>query len=259
MRLALTRAVSPAIARCELTHLSRRPIDLRVAERQHAAYEALLEELGCAVERLPAEPDLPDSVFVEDAAVVLDELAVVTRPGAPSRRAETETVARALAAHRPIASLSAPATLDGGDVLCVGRRIRVGLSGRTNDAGVEQLRALVEPHGYQVTGVAVRGCLHLKSAVTRIAPETLLIHPGWVDPLEFEGLDRIEIDPAEPHAANALLVGETVIHPSAFPRTGERLASRGIRVRTVDLSELAKAEGGVTCCSVIFETSSSPG
>src|SRR6185503_1062775 len=118
--VAITRPVSPAFAACELTHLPREPIDVGLAARQHAAYEALLEELGWAVERLPVEPTLPDSVFVEDAAVVVDELAVVTRPGAESRRDETRSVGEALARHRPLARIEAPARLDGGDVLRLG-------------------------------------------------------------------------------------------------------------------------------------------
>ncbi len=254
--IALTREVSPAFARCELTHLDRQPIDLGLAARQHGAYEALLAALGCALVRLPAEPGLPDSVFVEDAAVVVDELAVVTRPGAPSRRGETASVAVALAAHRPLARIAAPATLDGGDVLRVGRQVFVGLSARSSPDGVAQLAALLGPLGYTVSGVPLAGCLHLKSAVTAVAEGTLLIHPPWVPGEAFVGLERIEVDPAEPFAANALLVpgpaGGTVVLPAAFPRTRERLERRGIDVRTVGVSEIAKAEGGVSCCSILI-------
>jgi dimethylargininase len=255
--VALTRPVSSAFAACELTHLAREPIDVGLARRQHAAYETLLVELGCAVERLPEESELPDSVFVEDAAVVVDELAVITRPGAESRRGETASVATALARHRPLARIAAPATLDGGDVLRLGRRVFVGLSARSNGEGVAQLAALLEPRGYEVKGVPLDGCLHLKSAVTEVADGTLVINPAWIDRAAFAGYEQIEVDPSEPFAANVLRIpggeGEdVVVMPAAFPRTAERLVARGVRGRTLEVSEIAKAEGGVTCCSILL-------
>ncbi len=253
-RIAITRAVSRALAACELTHLARVPIDVALARTQHARYEALLAELGCEVRGLPEAPDLPDSVFVEDTAVVLDEVAIVTRPGAASRRAETEAVAAALAPLRPLARLTAPATLDGGDVLRVGRTLYVGRSARTDDAGRAQLAAIAGAHGYRVVPVALDGCLHLKSAVTAVGPGTLLVQPRWLpDPAFDDALERIAVDPAEPFAANALVVGDTVIVAAAHPRTRARLERAGRAVRTVDLSELAKAEGALTCCSVLVE------
>jgi dimethylargininase len=249
--LAITRGVSPALARCELTHLAREPIDGARAAAQHAAYERTLAGLGCAVVSLPAALDLPDSVFVEDTAVVVDELAVITRPGAASRRPETAAVARELARHRPLAEIAAPGTLDGGDVLRLGRRVLVGRSGRSNDAGIAQLAALLCPHGYTVEGIGVHGCLHLKSAVTQVAPDAVLLNPAWVDPAAFAGHRVLEIDPSEPYAANALLLGDAAIHSAAFPRTSARLERAGVRLVTVDVSELAKAEGAVTCCSIL--------
>ena len=253
MLTAITRKVSPAITRCELTHLPRKPIDVALAAQQHEEYERSLSDLGCRVVSLPAEPDLPDSVFVEDTAVVVDELAVVTKPGATSRRAETASVARVLAEYRPIAVIQAPGTLDGGDVLRVGRRVFVGLSVRSNREGVKQLRALLSPFGYAVEALAVSGCLHLKSAVTQVAQDAVLLNRAWVDSAGLDGLRCIDIDPAEPYAANALLVGEAVIYPAAFPRTAARLERAGIRLALVDVSELAKAEGAVTCCSLILQ------
>ncbi len=254
MTLALTRAVSEAIARCELTHLAREPIDLARARAQHEAYEDALRRAGCFVTRLPEEPELPDAVFVEDLAVVLDELAVVTRPGAASRRPEAVTVAAALARLRPLVTLREPATLDGGDVLRAGRTLFVGRSSRSNTEGLAQLEAAVAPFGYRVEPVAVEGCLHLKSAATPVAPGVLLVQPAWVDPAAFgPGFEVIEVDPGEPFAANALRVRDTVIHAAAFPRTRARLESHRIRVVPVDVSELAKAEGAVTCCSLVLE------
>lgn len=253
MLVAITRKVSPEIGRCELSYLEREPIDAGLAGRQHLAYERCLAGLGCAVTSLPSEPALPDSVFVEDAAIVLDELAVVTRPGAVSRRAETGSVATALARWRPLFRIEAPGTLDGGDVLVVGRRIFVGRSLRSDEAGHGQLRDLLAPRGYTVVPVPVRGCLHLKSAATALSADRLLVNPAWVDGSAFPGLGIIEVDPAEPHAANALRVGDSVVFPAAFERTRRRLEGAGIGVVTVEVSELAKAEGAVTCCSLVFE------
>jgi len=263
-RIALVRAVSDSIADCELTHLTREPIDVARARAQHAEYCAALRAAGCEVIEVPALPDQPDAVFVEDCAVVLDELAVIARPGAASRRAEVESVAAVLARYRPLARIEAPGTLDGGDVLRVGRTLFVGATARTNPEGIAQLRALVAPHGYAVVAVPVKGCLHLKTGVTavggllktgvsEVAPGVLLINPAWVDPAAFAGHALIEVDPSEPMAANALRVGEQVIHPSEFPRTAARLAAAGVTPRPVPADELGKAEGGVTCGSIVFE------
>ncbi|MBX6364369.1 MAG: dimethylargininase [Gemmatimonadetes bacterium] len=253
MRIALTRAVSPEIARCELTHLERQPIDAARAAEQHAAYERALRELGCEVRRVAPAPELPDSVFIEDTAVVLDEVAVITRPGAASRRPETAAVADALREFRPLRAIDAPGTLDGGDVLRVGRTLWVGASSRTNADGIAQLRALLRPFGYRVEAVAVEGALHLKSAATLVAPDLLLVNPAWLPPAAFDGMAHLEVDPTEPFAANALLVGTRLLCADAFPRTLERLRRHGLDPLTVDASELAKAEGGVTCCSLVFE------
>jgi dimethylargininase len=245
------------MARCELTHLPRVPIDLPLAEAQHRAYERALASLGCEVIALPVSADLPDSVFVEDVAVVLDEIAIVTRPGAASRRAERPSIAEALVPFRHVTAIAEPGTIDGGDVLRIGRRIFVGQSGRSNDAAIEQLRAVAWPYGYTVTGVPVGGCLHLKSAITLIGPATVLVNPAWVDVRAFGAAHVIEIDPAEPYAANGLLVGSTVIYPASFPATRARLEAAGVGVCALDVSELQKAEGAVTCCSLVFRIDAS--
>jgi dimethylargininase len=252
MLIAITRKVSPAIAKCELTHLQRIPIDLARAEQQHAAYENCLRGLGCDVRSLPAEPALADSVFVEDAALVVDELAVILRPGAESRRAETVSIAAALKPFRKLASIEAPATVDGGDVLRVGKRVFVGMTSRSNEAAIHQMQTILGPLGYRVEGVAVRGCLHLKSAATQIGDNILLVNPKWVEKKVFEGMECVEIDPSEPYAANAVVVGDAVLYSASFPETRALLEKRGIRLVTVDASELAKAEGALTCCSLIF-------
>ena len=252
MLIAITRAVSRSIVNCELTHLERIPIDLALARRQHHAYEQALRGLGVEVHCLPEEPDLPDAVFVEDTAIVLDECGLLTRPGADSRQAESGSIARALAPYRTLFSILAPGRLDGGDVLTVGKAIYVGLSSRSNQAAVDQMQAFVKPYGYTVRSMQVSGCLHLKSAVTQVAAGTLLVNPAWVDKINFPGMKFIEIDPSEPYAANALMVGGSVIHQPAYPQTNARLKAAGIDPLLVDESELGKAEGALTCCALIF-------
>lgn len=253
--LALTRDVPERISACELTHLDRVPIDYARAAAQHAQYEAALRAAGCTIERLPPTPDLPDAVFVEDAAVVFDEVAVIARPGAPSRRAETPSVAGALSKYRPLRFVEPPGTLDGGDVLRAGRRVYVGLSTRTNAGGIAQLRALLAPFDYPVEPVETAGCLHLKSAASALADDWLLVNGAWIDAARFTGFRLTAVDPAEPFAANVLRIGDVVLCASASPATRARLDAEGLTTVGVDLSELAKAEGGLTCCSLILRAS----
>jgi len=240
------------LAACELTHLARAPIDVELARQQHAGYEQALRDAGYTVERLSASADMPDSVFIEDVAVVFDELAIVTRPGAESRRAEVPAVADALARYRPVRTIHAPGIIDGGDVLSVGRRVFVGRSTRTNAEAIAQMQQTLAPHGYTVCAVTVRGCLHLKSAVTALTDGLVLANPAWIDCAVFDAFDLIEVDASEPMAANALCLADRVIYPTAFPRTAQRIAARGLRLALVNASELAKAEGAVTCCSLII-------
>lgn len=251
---AIVRGVPRTIGEGELTHLERSSIDHDLAEDEHSEYVRALSELGCRIIHLPALDELPDSVFVEDTAVVVDEMAILTRPGAESRRPEIDSIAPTLGEYRPLIRMKAPATLDGGDVLRIGERVWVGLSSRTNQAGVDQMRSLLEPLGYTVQCLDVSSCLHLKSAVTvvRLDPAPLLLlNPDWIDPEAFHGIDVVEIDPSEPMAANALEVDGTVLFPTGYDETRRRLLAAGAVVRTVPAGELAKAEGGLTCCSVI--------
>ena len=252
--VAITRAVSPALAECELTYLARVPIDIDVARAQHHAYEQALAAAGYRVERLDSDSAIPDSVFVEDMAIVFDELAILTRPGADSRRREMPAVAAALAAFRPLQEIQPPGAVDGGDVLVAGRHVFVGRSTRTNQAAAIQIRRLVEPLGYTVTETEVRGCLHLKSAVTVLDDDRLLVNPEWIDASAFDGFTLVDVAPEEPSAANALRLADRIIFARAFPRTADRIAALGLRLELVDASELAKAEGAVTCCSLIVES-----
>lgn len=253
MLVALTREVSPNIGQCELTYKQRESIDITIARKQHNKYVECLSDLGCKIHCLPAEPSLPDSVFVEDTCIVLDELAIITRPGAASRRPETSSIAKALEAHRDLVFIEPPGTIDGGDVLRIGKTLFVGLSSRSNRAGIEQMRNILNPFKYKVQGVQVSGCLHLKSAVTQVASDTLLINRARVDADDLERMKLIEVDPSEPSGANALLVGEIVVYPKGFGRTRKRIEEAGIEVRGLDISELRKAEAGITCCSLLFE------
>src|SRR5712692_5417722 len=181
MLIAVTRKVSPNLSLCQLEYIPRAEIDAARAARQHREYEACLERLGARVVSLPAEPEFPDSVFVEDPALVLDEIAVVTRMGVESRRGESESLAAALTRFRPLARLREPATLEGGDVLRMGKTLYVGLSRRTNAEGASQLAEIVEPFGYRVVPVNVSGCMHLKSACCAVSDDTVLANRALFD------------------------------------------------------------------------------
>jgi len=256
MLTAITRAVSPALANCELLYVPRQPIDLAKAQTQHRAYEALLERLGAHVISLPAESSLPDSMFVEDPAIVLDELAIIMPLGTESRRPEAASLARALGKFRRLDYVTVPGAMEGGDILRIGRKLFAGLSSRTNAEGIRQLEAILKPQGYEVIPVRVTGCLHLKSAVTFIGRNTLLAKRGWIDAKPLAGFEWIDVAPEEPHAANALAVSGTVIFPASFPRTRARLEACGFQVTALDISELQKAESGLTCSSLLFDAAS---
>lgn len=250
--LAITRDISDSFAACELTHIERRPIHVETARVQHEAYLSILAELGCRVIRLPALDAFPDSVFVEDVAVALGDVVILTRPGAASRRGEVPLIEEALRAFGNLRSLAAPAILDGGDVLVQGHDVFMGLSSRTNRAGMDQFAEIAEPLGYRIRGVEVRGCLHLKSAATAVGPDTILANPERIDAAAFFPFRIIPVHPDEPDAANALRIGETVLFPTAFPKTADRLRRAGVTLRPIDNSEIMKAEGALTCCSLIL-------
>jgi dimethylargininase len=254
MLTAITRAVSPVLADCELSFISRQPIDLERARAQHHAYEEALAKLGAHVISLPAEPHLPDSMFVEDPAIVLEDVAVICPLGTETRRKEAPSLATALGKYRKLAYVKLPGLLEGGDVLRVKRTLFPGVTLRSNPEGIRQLAVIAEHHGYDVTAVPVTGCLHLKSAVTYLGRNTLLANRAWFDWKRLEGFDWIDVDPAEPHAGNALAIGDTVLFPASFPRSKEKIEAAGFKVLSLDISELQKAESGLTCSSLLFET-----
>lgn len=252
--VAITRPISNSIIQCELTHLSRSPIDIRKARTEHSGYEQVLRDLGYLVKQLPEADDLPDGVFVEDCAVVLPEIAILTRPGAVSRRPELTTVKPALSKYRELASITAPGTMDGGDVLVAGKTIFVGLSQRTNDKALSQFSGIVTPLGYKVIGIPLTKCLHLKTAATCMTEDHLLLNPKWVDADFFDDFRITKIHPDEPFAANVLSINNRVICSESCPKTAQIIEDLGYRVVRLDQSELAKAEAGLTCCSILIDT-----
>ena len=257
MPIAFTRAVSPRLPECALTHLGRQPIDAARAVDQHAAYEQALMDAGFDVIRLPELVDDPDAVFVEDTAILLGEHAIITRPGTPSRAGEIYSTAEGLKSHFTVHFLSA-GTLDGGDVLRIENTLYVGQSSRTDAAGTRALEALVSPLGYWVVPVELERCLHLKTAVTFAGLDdegvpTVLVNPDWVDPDYFSGTNALLVPVEEPFSANVVQAGDRLIMAAGSPGTAKMLREFGFTVTEVDVSELQKAEAGGTCMSLISD------
>jgi dimethylargininase len=251
--IAITRGVSRTFAGCQLEYLAREEIDVAKAVEQHRGYESALTTLGVQVVSLPADPEFPDGLFVEDPAVVLDEIAVMGRMTSEARRGEVESLAVALSDFRPLEWLREPATLEGGDVMRAGKTLYVGLSRRTNREGIEQLAGLAAPYGYRVVPVEVKGCMHLKTACSYAGQGTVLANREWIDSAALAGFNILDVAPDEPRAANVLRIGDRVLIPSSCPKTRKLLEEAGFTVTAVDTSELAKAEAGITCMSQVFE------
>ncbi len=253
MLKALVHTVSPRIQECELSYVPRQPIDYQRAVEQHEAYCALLAQCGAEVVTLTDNAAYPDAHFVEDTAVVFDEVAVLARPGVASRRGEVAAIEAALSKYRRVVRVEPPATLEGGDVICLGNTVFVGQTARTNRAGLEALRKRLRRYDYEVVPVEVRGCLHLKSACTPVSERSLLVNPDWVDIAPFAEFNVITISENEPWAGNAIRVNDTVCLHAGFPETAALMRELGFQVETVDISELLKAEGGMSCLSLRFE------
>ncbi len=247
---ALVHIVSPRINDCELTYLERQSIDFELAVRPHSAYCKILEEHGFEIIQLSASDDHPDSVFVEDTAVVFDEIALITNPGVESRRGEIDATEAELKKHLKIARVEAPGTLDGGDVVPIGNTVFVGQTERTNPEGVKALAKILKRYDYEVIPVKVQNCLHLKSACTAISGRSLLVNPDWVDLAPFADFNVITV--AEPWAANSIRLNEAVCLHSGFPKTAQHLRELDFKVETLDVSEFLKAEGGLSCLSIRF-------
>jgi dimethylargininase len=254
MLIALTRKPSPLLESGERTHIGRDPIDFTHALAQHDVYRATLGVCGLDVHRLDDADAFPDGVFIEDTAVVVGEVAVITRPGAESRRAEVNGIELALRAFRLTERIAAPATLDGGDVVVVGKKILVGRSERTSDEGVRALAGITRRFGYGVIPVRMHGCLHLKSGCTALPDGRLLVNPAWIETKDLTGFDLVAVLADEPWGADVAIANDTVIAAAAYPKTLAVIERQGFAVKAVDVSEFAKAEGGVTCMSLIFES-----
>jgi dimethylargininase len=249
--LALTHLPSPRMSECELTHVERTPIDHDLALAQHGAYCDTLRRWGLEVRVLEVNADHPDCAFIEDVAIILDEVAILTSLGTPSRRGERDAIEPVLGRYREVRRIELPARIEGGDVLQVNRTLFVGLSSRTDEAGISALLDIVKPLGYRVIAVPVRGCLHLKTACTAVADDLLLINPEWVDEQPLKDFACLRVPEGEPWGANVLRIGGRVCLSSEHVETAEMIRRRGIEVVPVDISEFAKAEAGVTCLSLL--------
>ncbi len=254
MHIAITRPVSESIDDCELTFMQRHPINLDKAIQQHAEYEKCVAELGCEIVKLPAEPQLPDAVFVEDPAVVLDEIAIVAASRAENRIREIQTVEPLLSQYRNLKHLELPATLDGGDVVVIDKSVFVGRSSRTNDIAFFQLDEMLKPFGYDVIRVKIQNCLHLKTGCTYIGKRTVIANPDWVDVSSFSDFTILKIDKKEAWASNTIEINGRVLCSSKFPRTNSILKKSGFVIKPIDISEFQKAEAGLTCLSLLFKS-----
>jgi dimethylargininase len=237
------------------THVARISINYDLAVQQHEKYCQMLRGCAADVRTLDVNRTLPDSTFIEDTAIVLDEVIVLASMGTESRRGELPRIEAELRQYRGLHRIEPPKAIEGGDVLRVGRTLLVGVSSRTNSEGVQALKAIVARYGYQVVPVPVHHCLHLKTACTALPDDSLLLNPSWLDMQFLPGYERIPVPPDEPWAANTLTVGTTVCLAAEHPQTAELIRQRGFRVRTTRLSEFAKAEGGSTCLSLLLSDS----
>jgi len=249
---ALTHVVSPNINFCELSFLRRNSINLNNAIHQHNKYISILKEAGLNVIELSVNKKFPDSTFVEDTAIVVDEIAVMANMGADSRKGEVKGIENELVKYRKIARINHPGTLEGGDVLQVGKKFFVGLSARTNQAGIDSLRSILAPFGYEVVAVKMKDCLHFKSACTALDESTLLINPNWLDLKPFKNFRLISVAQDEPEAANVLQLPNFILMHQGFKQTIKIVRESGFSVKTTDISELQKAEAAMTCSSIIF-------
>ena len=253
MLLVITHLPSPALQECELTFVQSEPISIEKANRQHQDYCAMLERCGAKVITLDKNLSLPDSVFVEDPIIVLDEIAVLASMGVESRRKESEALATFFKNYRTIQHIALPARMEGGDVLKVGKTLFVGDSARTNKEGIQALEVILKPFGYRVIPVKVTGCLHLKTGVTALDDTTLIINPKWVDESAFQGFRKLSVPSEEPFGANVLRIGDTLCMNEAFPKSIELVKALGYQIESVNISEFVKAEAGLTCMSVLME------
>ncbi len=252
---AITRLPGPDYPQGLTTSVQAAP-DLDLALNQHKRYVDLLRSLGLSVTVLPPESGYPDACFVEDTAVVVREVAVIARPGAPSRQGEIKSMMGPLSTYRPLARIEAPGTLDGGDILQVGHRFFIGISDRTNGHGARQLGDILSAHGYESTFIEVAAGLHLKSSLNFIGQNTMLVTRDFADHPAIQNFRRIICPAGEEYAANTLLVNNTLVTPSGYPATRALLSAFDLPVIELDTSEYRKMDGGLTCLSLRLEAPS---
>lgn len=231
--------------------LDRAPDHARILE-QHAAYVKTLVGLGLRVTELAPEHDFPDAYFVEDVAVMLAGAAVLTRPGAPSRLGEVARIAPVLKAFGDLEEIREPGLLDGGDVLQAADHFFIGLSGRTNAEGARQLGEIIEKRGFSWSTVPVAAALHLKSGVNHVGDETLLVLAAYARVPAFADYSKILVSPQEAPAANTVAVNGTLLVPMGFPRTRKALEALGRPIIELDISEVIRMDGGLSCMSLRF-------
>jgi len=251
--IAVTNAPSPLLHLGVRTFADEAALDHATAVRQHAQYRDALQQCGCRVVTLDVNREYPDSVFVEDTALVLDEVAIMMSPGAASRRDEPRAIEPTLREYRPVVRVELPATIDGGDIVRSDRHLYAGASQRTNAAGIAALGALSRPYGYEVTGIPVHGCLHLKSGCSALPDGRFLVNADWIDVSPLPSDRLLHVPATEPWAGDVLVIGERIIVSDAFPETTDLLERQGWEVVPVPVSEFAKVEGGVTCLSLVFD------
>lgn len=251
--IAITRGVSRRIDACQLTHRSREEVNYEKACFQLEQYCALLDTWGVHLLPVVASDSHPDCCFVQDTAVVLDEVCVIASMGADTRRGEVAEVEKLVAPFRKIRHILSPATLDGGDVVQFGKRLFVGLSTRTNARGIAALAAIVERFGYTVIPVVVNGGLHLTTGCGIVNDETVLLNPRWLDAFAFSGLRQLYVPEDEPWAANTIRVDNNVCLEKGAPRTVDLVQPYAGNIATLDISEFRKAEGSLSCLSLIFK------
>ncbi len=250
---ALTRGVSPNFSACELTYKTREPIDCTLAREQWQAYCDLLRRWHINLATVSASDRHPDCCFIQDTAVVLDEVCVMASMGAASRTGETKEVEKILSGRRELQRITPPATLDGGDVVQFGKRLFVGLSRRTNGRGISALKQIVEPFGYRVTPVVVSGGLHLTTGCGVVNDETVLLNTQWLDATAFSNLRQLHVPQTEPWAANTIRLNGSVCLEASAPQTAELVSPYADTIETLDISEFRKAEGSLSCLSLIFK------
>jgi dimethylargininase len=227
-------------------------IDLEIAKMQHLKYCNTLSKLGINIIRLDTDDSLPDCCFTEDIIAIADDIAIITNPGIQSRVAETKALEKTLSVFKDVFRITSPGTIEGGDVLKIEKTIYIGISSRTNMEGIRQFTSILEPRGYWIKPVEIRNTLHLKSVCTYLGNRRIILAEGYFDINVFSGFEKIIVPREEEYCANCLFVNNRVLIPKGFPKTKALIEAKGLIVSELEMSEFRKADGAVTCLSVIF-------